>query len=653
MQPTSSNSMRTRRRRKLGRRKLQILQTLNEQPLLSRRQIELACQMTARRTQKHLASLQYHGYVTAYNTHQPWLYARALYALTQTGNEIVMAQGQASASVSVTRLAHLLVRMERVFKTRNLFLWLTNAAARVWQIVRWDVEIECEFHVRDKSIRIPFHGAAHIKRQNGRWSMVFVEFDTGRVPIANLGERMRALVEAQNDPRFAYSRTEDFPTHIIIAADSLRLQAYYSHLRTHSIARHSSLPSAYLAVASEAIKMRDDPTAPIWYSSSLGRRTTLLFDASGNTTTCPTSPTWQLLAQTNAYHANYDVKIEPLGSKEKVKTRLIHLASLSLALEPLDKQLLDEVARHPLLTADELALVLQSTLWYVETRLRQLVHWKLIEAYTFTDSKCLNQMADQNESPESGSSNQVAHYLIGKPGIRYLAVVAGFDNRVSVYAQARGWGKGLDVLLKHYEHTQQENAVFLQLAQIAQRRKHTLTWLSELESRLYYDINDRRHSFLPDGRGTYIADEHRYEFTVEIDRSRMSRKKLRRKMNEYIACLMSNVLRGELVERLHILFVTQSWERAETVRKTVLALAREKQAEQVLDLYITTFDRLQASGADAAIWIRIQAEQARCFGTTFPKTYCFDCFKPTREAQSPTIISDSLEHDRTPEKGHF
>jgi hypothetical protein len=184
------------------------------------------------------------------------------------------------------------------------------------------------------------------------------------------------------------------------------------------------------------------------------------------------------------------------------------------------------------------------------------------------------------------------------------------------------------VLLKYFHHTQQENIVFLQLARIAHRRQHTLTWLSELESRLYYDLNDRRHSFLPDGRGTYATGDRRYEFTVEIDRSRAWRKKLRRKMSEYVACLMSNVLRGEQVERLHILFVTGSWERAETIRKTVIALARDKQAESVLHLYITTFDRLHASGADGAIWLPVEIEPSTRLGTTFPKTYCFDCFDP-------------------------
>lgn len=316
MRQTGADPMPTRRRQKLGCRKLQILQTLSDHPLLSRRQIELACQMSVRKTQEHLADLQQRGWVTQYNAHQPWLYARALYTLTQAGNEMLVAQGQASSSVAMTRLPHLIVRMERVFKTRNLFLWLANVSARDWRIVRWDVEIEYEFHVRDKSVWIPFHGAAHVMRQNGRWVTVFVEFDTGRTPVANLGERMRAFVEAQNDPRFAYSRTEEFPTIAVIAADALRLQDYYSLLRTHAFARQLPMPSVYLAVASEAIRMRDDPTVPIWYSATLGRRTALLFDTSGNKTACPTIPGWQLLAQGGTAHTTSGVKIEPLGLRQ-------------------------------------------------------------------------------------------------------------------------------------------------------------------------------------------------------------------------------------------------------------------------------------------------------------------------------------------------
>ncbi len=628
MMETSCVSPVTKRsRRNLGRRKLQVLQTLSQHPLLSRRQLELACDLSVRKAQEHLAFLRRQGWVTEYSARQPLLYARALYALTPAGNGILESQGKAISSLSVTRLAHLIVRMERVFQTRNLFLWLAQGPRQDWEIIHWDVEVEYEFQVQEKLVRIPFHGAAHVKRLNGRWVTVFVEFDTGRVPVANLGERMRAFVQAQRDPRFAYSRTEDFPTLVIIASDPRRLQEYYALIHTSARAFQLPVPTVYLALSSEAIQVRDDKAASIWYSTSLGRRTALFTEANGNTTTYPLGPTWQLIVVATKGQTNDSARIEPLGSEGRVGTGLVAYASVSLALDPIDKQLIDEVARHPLLTAEELTVVLQVTAWYVEKHLRQLVRWQLVEGYGFASSGKLVRVDSESERPESLSKNPGVHYLIGTAGVCYLAAVAGFDRRVSRYARARGWGKGLDALVKYYEHTRQENAVFLQLALAAQKRKHLLTWLSETESRLYYSINDRRHSFMPDGRGTYWDGERRFEFTVEIDRSRASRKKLRRKLNEYIACLMANVLRGEQVERLSILFVTQSWERAETVRNTILALACEKQAERILDLYITTFARLQASGPDAAIWMTLSESTDNRPGTLVPKTYCFDCFR--------------------------
>jgi hypothetical protein len=44
-------------------------------------------------------------------------------------------------------------------------------------------------------------------------------------------------------------------------------------------------------------------------------------------------------------------------------------------------------------------------------------------------------------------------------------------------------------------------------------------------------------------------------------------------------------------------------------------------------VWFTTFDRLQASGADAPIWLsaKVGSEQG---GLSSPKEYCFECFRP-------------------------
>ncbi len=271
------------------------------------------------------------------------------------------------------------------------------------------------------------------------------------------------------------------------------------------------------------------------------------------------------------------------------------LAQIALNLQPLEKRLMDEIAAHPLLTRNEVMLLLQASLRRVQPGLAKLTALQLIQIHQ-------------------------GRYLVAPKGQEYLALTSGFGHAIRRYARARGWGKGFDSLIRHWAHTQEENKFFLHLARVALDSGHALTWLSELESRLYYETGQRRHSFLPDGRGAYIAGNTRYEFAVEIDRSRSSQARFQRKLAEYEACISSNVLRSEGIELLRLLVLTNSWERAESWRRT----AQVVQAR--FPIFITTFDRLYASRADAPIWLRgdIAAFQEPAAST--PKVHCFECF---------------------------
>lgn len=307
------------------------------------------------------------------------------------------------------------------------------------------------------------------------------------------------------------------------------------------------------------------------------------------------------------------------------------LTSLVLGLSPLEKQTLDELADHPLLTGAELALLVRSSIKRVQRALAALEQLQLVEA--------------RGPIPAAGDRGNEKRYLLAPRGQQYLAMVAGFGRAVRRYARARGWSRGFDVLVRHWIHTREENAFFLHLARIARQHAHVLIWSSELESRLYYELNGRRHSFLPDGRGTYIAGGKYYEFVVEIDRSRAAQEKLQRKFAEYAACAEANVLRqiarGEF---LRVLVITTSWERATTVRHTAQAFASAD-----LPIFITTFDRLQASGADAPIWLRVHQPDAKGDilpeAAALPKTYCFECFIPQPQPKPPpraVIIKERL-----------
>jgi hypothetical protein len=593
------------------------------------------------------------------------MHTRSLFALTRAGiaelarrADRPRAEYAAQTRLCPERLERIVLTMERVFQLRTFFLWLSRPndepparrggrsakakhshgvqpkmdvpknAAIHWRATTWDVEVGKMFNAKGNAVWLPFHGAALMQRgpersgresKDDRWTFVVVEFDLRRVPVEHERTRFSQFVAAQDDPRYWGKDKEPFfPILLIIAQDELRLQDYYTVLRSASLARQLPMPRAYLTTLGEMLSLRNDNTLPIWYSTISGRRVSLLFDTEGVTSPFPERVPWRKMPVNPGRGSNNkngtlaphpfgsaDIASEiPIANQDKPSTErpkdsedneLGEFARIALDLKPLAKRLLDEIAAHPLLTRQELVLLFQAPLRRVQPALVTLATWKLIEAHN-------------------------SKYLITPKGQHYLALAAGFGNAVVRYARARGWGKGFDVLLRRWEHTQQENKFFLHLAKIARTHGHSLTWFSELESRLYYEAGQRKHSFLPDGRGTYLVGDERYEFALEIDRSKSSQERLRGKLAEFEACVSSNVLRREGIEFLRLFVVTKSWERADTWWNAA------ESAHIRFPLFITTFDRLYASSADAPIWLRGDARKQDRSAVATAKTYCLECF---------------------------
>ncbi len=430
-----------------------------------------------------------------------------------------------------------------------------------------------------------------------------VELDLGKIAVQAERNRFAQFIAAQDDARF-WSKEKEFyfPILLLIAKDEFRMQDDYSLLRALALSRQLPMPRVYFTTFREMLTLRENPAFPIWYSTVSSKSVPLLFDLEGNSGLPPDQVPWRRLPISTT-GGNEELEIMIPASKGSGKANPIEdkraLAGLAFALLPLEKQLLDKIAAHPLLARRELAILVQATKRRAHPALRRLIEFGLVE--------------EQRE-----------RHLLAEAGEKYLAMTAGYGNAMRRYALARGWGRGLETLLKHFEHTRAENEFFLHLAAIARARKHKLVWLSELESRLYYRAARRQHSFLPDGRGTYLTGKERYEFALEIDRTRSSQRKISRKFTEYAACLDSAVLRREGIELLRLLLVTSSWERAEMLRRVAVQVAGG------FPLYITTFDRYRASGADAAIWLRGDQEADESAAET-TKVHCFECFRPSSE----------------------
>lgn len=666
-----------------------VLLALADQPLLSARQLALYLALSGRSVRQGLEELKRRGWVQAYNAHQPRLHTRSLFAPTAEG---IQALAQATGmrvpeylqqkGLTSARLERLLLLTERVFQLRTFFLWLSGApptsrsapdqAASTtdaspgealagtdsesgWRLAAWDVEVGRFFSASHRAFWIPFHGAAIVAKSGipsagvgrepvpasgSRWATIVVEFDLRRVPVEQDRERLVKYVLAQDDPRFVGpDREQLFPVLVVIAQDEFRLQDYYMVLQAAALARQFPMPRAYFTTTAALLSLQDDRMRPIWFSTVSGRQVSFLTDLDGIGGLPPEQAPWRKLPLVAASDSRSNLFVgirgpgkvkrgvaaenpqaalsirTDIGQEGKEKEKEIQdpetrpagdLLQLSLALRPLAKQLLDEIAAHPLLTQPDLALLLRVSGRKARLRLGQLVRCQLVELHR-------------------------DRYLLAAKGEAYLAMVAGFEHAIRRHARARGWAGGYELLLKHWEHTRAENDFFLHLAAITRAKGHSLRWLSELEGRLYYEAGHRRHSFLPDGRGTYRAGSRRYEFALEVDRSRMAQSKFRRKFVEYLACVESNVLRREGIELLRVLVITSSWERAENLARVAREVAPH------LHVFLTTFDRLQASGANAPIWLRT-GTPADQNGRGSPKTHCFECFRPlppTPRARSP------------------
>lgn len=663
----------------LSRGEQHVLQALRDHPYLSARQLKLFLDWPLRTTRHHLQRLKQRGWVQRNNAKQPWLHARALHALAPSAIADLAAHTRMTpmhfavrAGLDPQRLARLSIMMERVFQVRTFLLWLRRSRPGwEWTTHQWDVELGKIFRARDRAFRLTFHGAAIMSRPDSRWAFVVVEWDLRRVPVEKDRERLVNLVLAQDDGRFwGPDKEELFPILVLIAQDELRLQDYYALLRAAALSRQLPMPRAYMTTFAEVMTLREYPAYPIWYSTVSGHKTPLLNDTPGSASPMPTKAPWQRLKLEQAARSGgSDNETRSFPSAVADKSASVPSSTKSTSdpftvarsLGTAEKLILDEIANHPLLSVDEMAVLLHFQPWRAKQAIGKLVELDLVEGHSVKAPRLepAESLAKDVGTADANRDAAENRFVLSAKSVPYLAMIAGFERAVRRFVRARGWLDGFDTLVRFWEHTREENAFFLGLAEVARQRHDELVWLSELEGRLFYDdgheylarvgprrprpsvqvapktgvrrqfVKPWRRSFLPDGRGRYSAGGLRYEFALEIDRNRQAKTKMRRKLLEYYACLTSNILRGKGIELLRLLIVTTGWKRAESLVATALELEEEVQVKGLLPIFITTFNELRQHAANDAIWVRVDQQASNETAVTAHKTYCFDCFVPT------------------------
>lgn len=558
--------------------KLTLLDVLLSHPFVSPEQIAALLMWHPNAVRNALAELERQHLAACVNPRSPELGARALYYPTQRAVS-EFANEMQRAECSPSRILHLWLLIERLYRVRNVLLTLPLT----FRVREWRIERALLYPRGKRMLQWNAHGIARIHNARGE-SILLLEWDTGtlaydRTRLARLTDWFRSYS--------ARLTNQTLPVHLLVLArDLVSLLHYYASLRAAAQARRIEMPSAFFASQREWFQYGSD--APIWYATATGHKAKLLEGATVSHlhSDPPLSELLQLAPLRAAQTTN---GFEELETSSSDTSTLDTLAVCKRELSREAKRVLAEIGAHPLLSAAEISDVIQDALWRVRRALEELEKFALVEPI-----------------PRA----QETRFVLSSRGMAYLAAVQGFRQTPRRYLNARGWRNGFSGLVHFHAHTQLANIFMLQVAKIARKRNARFEWRSELESHLYYRAQGRRWSFRPDALCFYQEGALRLQCALEIERHRASRASIERKLIAYQAYLESALYRLSQSEQFRVWMVVTSWQHAERVRACIVQLARSRSAP-MLPVWLTTFDLVRERGIAHPIWRRADT-WARC-----------------------------------------
>lgn len=262
-------------------------------------------------------------------------------------------------------------------------------------------------------------------------------------------------------------------------------------------------------------------------------------------------------------------------------TAVERAAAVALTTSMVEKELIECLARRPLLSEADLATVLR--------RDRRLVRSAVERATT------QGQIAHIERSDD-----RCRRYCLASAGLRTLALRDGvpvrrYARHAAVTVLTAAEGERVPTLLQQYEHTVGANGFFIAWLDRPAGGPHLLSWLSAAESGIRFESGGRRRSLRPDGAGALLIGHHRFPFLLEWDRGTERPPVLAEKLARYEEFFRSHANAGN---EPTVLFVTNSPQREDLVRELATAILRQHRAR----VLTTTASLLERFGPRAAIW---------------------------------------------------
>lgn len=262
-------------------------------------------------------------------------------------------------------------------------------------------------------------------------------------------------------------------------------------------------------------------------------------------------------------------------------TTVERAAAVALTTSMVEKELIECLARHPLLSEADLATVLRRDRRMVRSAVERATTQGQIAHIERSDDRC-------------------RRYCLASAGLRTLALRDGvpvrrYARHAPVTVLTAGEGELVPTLLQQHEHTVGANSFFVAWLGGPPGGPHLLSWLSAAEAVIRFESGGRRRSLRPDGAGALLIGDQRFPFLLEWDRGTERPPVLAEKLARYEEFFRSQ---ATAANEPTVLFVTTSPQREDLVRKLATAILRQHGRP----LLTTTASMLERFGPRAAIW---------------------------------------------------
>jgi hypothetical protein len=243
------------------------------------------------------------------------------------------------------------------------------------------------------------------------------------------------------------------------------------------------------------------------------------------------------------------------GEGSPAPSNLERLAALSVVTSPIEKRMLEWLGHHPLLSTDDLAVILRVSPQAAQRLLDNPLRYSLVDS-----------IHERLEDEASASRR----YFLTQLGLKLLAARDGVPPRryarhgvVAAAMPGKQVGGRLQTLLRQLDHTVGVNRFFVRLiAEGAKGGPRLVRWLSASEAAQRFTFGDAVHWLRPDGAGDVYWQGRVQRFYLEWDRGTTRWPEMVEKLRVYAAFFAKagpdGAEEGSLPE---VLFVTTSPQR--------------------------------------------------------------------------------------------